>query len=924
MIHFNELKANARSLYETFKKVLDFESAMNQAITTVCSPFDSEQVVLPGKAFSSMDEVKEYIRKELDEEVNVIVEDGIHYSLTDIEGHNDWYRHKKANDEIKFRFWNRYRTYLTHIKGWAESSVEKLDTISDEILEKIEDPTVLMRPFDRRGLVVGYVQSGKTANFMGIINKSVDCGYRVIIVLSGMHENLRQQTQERIDEEIIGRDTSKKAEIKQIGVTTLPGEKYIPIDCLTESNFDPSKKGDFNIRKSHGTPPTTERPIIFIVKKNKSILKNLIKYFSDWIDTFDENLTYKTESVKQFNNLPLLIIDDEADQASVDTRPPLNSEGDEMDPTAINYCIREILNLFRQKVYIGYTATPFANIFIQHDRSHSTLGLDLFPSAFIISLDAPSNYLGPKDIFGLKNDSSLGLPIYRQVNDAGQQLLHTGLDNFTFMPIRHRPDYVPTELPNTLKEALKAFIISTAIRWQRGQDNRHNTMLIHCTRYNTVQIALADLVNDEMKKLRNAILSNDPDVFNELKELFERDFIPTSLKMKSSLGEWSNVVPFIFKTVKKIEPDCLIVNGTVGDILDYKNKAKTGLSVIAIGGDKLSRGLTLEGLTISYFTRSTSLYDTLMQMGRWFGYRSGFEDLCRLYTTQDLFGWYRHIATAFESLREEFIEMARLKLSPKDFGLRVEDHPDMMVTSVMKMRATNTMRLNYQGTLTETSTLPSDDLILKSNYKAAEDFILSLGEPENSFYPKYVWLGVPVLQVRNFLKSYLTYKGLPTANTIRINQYIELQQNKENPEFTNWNVSLVTLDKKETNKTISFASRDIAMPSRKITDLRKDSFFIQRMHDPNFEFSDFTPSQMKIIQENKYSNKESRNYSPRKQRPLLMIYVLNLKDKETDADRNFIKQPVAFAISWPSSETAESISYVINSVYTELELSEYD
>ena len=925
MIHFNELKSNARSMYETFKKVLEYDAALTQAINSVCKHFTHDQVILLGKAFASMDELKNFIRQELDEEVNVIVEEGTHYSLTDNEGHIDWYRPKKADDKINFRFWKRYRKYLTHIKGWAETSVDKIDTISDEIMEEIEDPTVTNRPFDRRGLVVGYVQSGKTANFMGIINKAIDSGYRIIIVLAGMHENLRQQTQERIDEEVIGRDTNKKAQQKPFGVTTLPGESYIPIDYFTESSNDPRKKGDFNIKASHGTPPTSDRPIIFVVKKNKSVLNNLIKYFSDWIDSFSDELTYKKDGLNQFNNLPLLIIDDESDQASVNTKASLDKAGEELDPTAINDCIRQILNLFRQKVYIGYTATPFANIFIHHDRQHSILGRDLFPSAFIKTLGGPSNYLGPKEVFGLKDGSENGLPINREVNDAGQPLLEAGLDNFTFMPIRHKPDYTPTELPNSLKEALKAFIISSAVRWYRGQERKHNTMLIHCTRYNSVQDALAELVNEEMNNLRNAILAGDIDVINELENLYQRDFTPTTIEMNRIVVSWQEIVPLLSKAIRKLEPQCLVINGTVGDILDYKSKAKTGLWVIAIGGDKLSRGLTLDGLTISYFTRSTSLYDTLMQMGRWFGYRSGFEDLCRIYTTAELFRWYRHIATAFETLRSEFIEMARLNLTPMHFGLRVEDHPDLMVTNVMKMRAAETMLLNYQGTLTETTTFPSGEIILKSNFKAAENFIQSLGEPSSKdLGQNNVWLNIPVNQIQEFLKTYQTYKGLPAANSIRINQYIDLQRTLDVTAFLKWNVVLVSLDIKPKRELFSFAGKQIVLPERKVTERRTDRYFVQRMHDPVFEFSDFSKAEKKVINENQFSNKEARTKSPRKNSPLLMIYVLSLAEGKPKVKIDFEFQPVGFAISWPSSSDAKPISYVINSVYQELEMTEND
>ncbi len=922
MIHFNELKSNARSMYETFKKVLDYDSALTQAINSVCIPFTADQIILPGKVFSTINEVKDLIRRELEEEVNLIVEvAGTHYSLTDSEGHIDWYRPKTADDKINFRFWKRYRKYLTHIKGWAEISVDKIDTISDEIMENIEDPMVPNRPFDRRGLVVGYVQSGKTANFMSIINKSIDSGYRIIIVLAGMHENLRQQTQERIDEEVLGIDTNPDEKQKRIGVSTLPGEVYIPIDYFTESNLKPNKTGDFNIKKSRGTAPSSERPIIFVVKKNKSVLNNLRDYFQHWINIFDGDYTYKKDDVNQFNNLPLLIIDDESDQASVNTRASQNKDGEELDPTAINNCIRQILNLFRQKVYIGYTATPFANIFIHHGNQHTVLGRDLFPFAFIKTLGAPSNYLGPKEVFGLREGTEEGLPIYREVNDAGQELLETGLDNFTFMPIRHQPDYIPEEIPNTLKEAIKAFVISSAIRWYRGQELKHNTMLVHCTRYNTVQAALADLINEEITILRNAILAKDSDIMNEIKNLYERDFIKTSVAMNKQIPMWKDLVPFLPKAVRKIEPKSLVINGTVGDILDYKSKSKTGLWTIAIGGDKLSRGLTLEGLTISYFTRNTSLYDTLMQMGRWFGYRLGFEDLCRIYTTSELFIWYGHISTAFEALRAEFIEMARQKLSPRDFGLRVEDHPDLMVTNVMKMRAAETMLLNYQGTLTETTTLPSSSEILKLNYEAAETFIRSLGVSESNLTGQNVWLNVSVDQIQGFLKNYQTYKGLPAANSIRINQYIDLQCLNDIPEFMEWNVTLVTLDKKG---TFSFAGRTIYLPERTITDSsRPDRIFIQRMHDPKFEFSDFSLQEKKHIDDNNISNKEARKENPRNRAPLLIIYVLDLKDKETNRV-NFHHQPVGFAISWCASTRAKPISYVINSVYKELEMTEND
>ena len=373
-----------------------------------------------------------------------------------------------------------------------------------------------------------------------------------------------------------------------------------------------------------------------------------------------------------------------------------------------------------------------------------------------------------------------------------------------------------------------------------------------------------------------------------------------------------------------METKCLVINGDVGDSLDYKSKAQTGLSVIAIGGDKLSRGLTLEGLTISYFTRSTSLYDTLMQMGRWFGYRTGFEDLCRIYTTPELYDWYRHITTAFESLRAEFIEMARLKLTPKDFGLRVEDHPDMMVTNVMKMRDAEPMKLNYQGTLTQTTTFPSDENILKSNLEATAEFIKSISKPNPKFKDKNVWTNIDSSKIQTFLKSYETFQGLPSANTRRIDKYINTQVEKDIPEFTKWNVSLISLPKKNNELFVPLSGFDIYPINRSLKDNRTDRLFVKGIVNPPDEFVDFSEEELKIIK-NK-SAKEAKDYGPRKHNPLLIIYIIKIIKFKSEAEEELTLKyhVVGFAISWPKSSTAIGITYQINSVYIELEMTEND
>ncbi|MDM1555846.1 MULTISPECIES: Z1 domain-containing protein [Chryseobacterium] len=918
---YNFIKSIVKDNYELFKDIMSYEEAMEMAVSNVLAPLELSDVNHPSLTFNSKEQIKDFLISELQYEVNINqgVEAGEYHTLTDESDHIPWYRDKVAAERINFRFWKRYKKYLLNIKQWPISTVNRLDEITDDIIERLEDPTVKNRAFDRRGLVVGYVQSGKTANFTGLINKAIDSGYKVIIVLSGMHKNLRSQTQMRIDEEVIGRDTSDQAQVKRIGVTTLPNEGYINVDTFTTQDDG----GDFSrgfAQQIGGVQPGSDRPMILIVKKNVSVLGNLIRYFEESLDTLgNEYLLQTGESESILNNLPLLLIDDEADQASPNTRPPANDNG-ELDPTAINRNIRQLLNLFNQKAYVGYTATPFANIFIHHENEHSIYGKDLFPSSFIISMEAPSNYFGPVKVFGL-NDSQTerGLPIHISVNDASTPHSH-------FLPLRHRSTDIPDHIPESMKEAIKSFIISSAVRRLRGQSNKHNTMLIHCTRYNDIQNAIGRYVEDEFNRLRDGIMSDDNDVIEEFKYLYERDYIRITTQMNGELNNWDDVKNNLEPAILKMERRPHIINGTAGDILDFKNREATGLSVIAIGGDKLSRGLTLEGLTVSYFTRASTLYDTLMQMGRWFGYRTGFEDLCRIYTTNDLFSWYRHISTAFETLREEFMEMSRQKSTPMEFGLRVLSHPDMMTTNAMKMRHTTTLPLTYKGKLTETSSLSGDRSILVNNYNAVEEFVQALSQfPMEQKENSYLWKEVPKETVVSFLESYISYRGAPASSTKRIIEFIEKQKEGDNTNniLDIWNVALRSLRRDIPEELVQIAGLDVKPFRRSIKEaFINNRLFVKRIVSPGDEKIDFET-------ETTATSEHLRALPPRLNRPLITIYPLLIEDyRETDDNPvellSLEKMPFGFAISWPKNDNLKESTYDINSVYEELELTNYD
>src|SRR5581483_1698281 len=473
----------------------------------------------------------------------------------------------------------------------------------------------------------------------------------------------------------------------------------------------------------------------------------------------------------QVRDVPLLLIDDEADNASVNTNPIFDENGKpdpELDPSRINGLIRKLLKRFEQSAYIGYTATPFANIFITDKIINEDFGEDLFPRSFIINLQPPSNYVGPTKLFGLATEvvadeesASSGLSLIRYVNDY-----------FQWIPDRHKKGYQPGPLPNSVKEAIKAFVLACAVRHVRGQTHKHNSMLIHVTRFTDVQAVVAEPVKEELSFIQQRLRYGDGhapgQIIDELEALWNVDFKPT-IQMFHEPDlipvTWDQVKDVLYIAASKIE--IRKINGTAKDTLQYIEH-KDGLSVICIGGDKLSRGLTLRGLSISYYLRASRMYDTLMQMGRWFGYRDGYSDLCRLYTTSELVGWYRDIASADEELRQMFEDMAAQDKTPEDYGLGVRTHPDgLMITAAVKMRSGQRVMLSYSKRIVETVVFFDDTEVNQQNLLATERLIREIDtryRRRDNAGSDYVWDSVHGNVVANFLNDYITHN---TARTVQ-------------------------------------------------------------------------------------------------------------------------------------------------------------
>lgn len=835
-----------------------------------------------------------------------------------------WLKQFRADKESNWSFWKRYERYLKETKSFPQASVDQIDHLTEDILDRLFNPQLKNIEINKKGMVVGQVQSGKTANYTGLICKAADAGFNFIIVLAGIHNNLRSQTQTRLDEGFLGFDTmfGRRAEANKstkIGVGLIPGFKDAVANSITTS----AEKGDFTRKgaDSLGINFETPTPILLVIKKNISVLNRVLA----WLHTVspDENIDSKA----------LLMVDDEADNASINT----NKKED--DPTRINEGIRLILGKFSRSAYVGYTATPFANIFIPLNAD------DLFPRDFIINIPAPNNYIGPEKVFGTsvipddQNDDLL--PIVNTIDDYEQ-----------FVPTGHKKNALkPTfdDIPNSLKTAMKCFILTCAIRIARGQGKKHNSMLIHVTRFQVWQNAIKELVEQLFNYYKNEIEADDPGIIEEFRLAFEEDnkyyksyCTVTEEILKSSFKDidpkirkhsWVEIKPLLFKAVEKIEVKS--INGSSADALTYCENEETGISVIAIGGDKLSRGLTLEGLSVSYFLRASKMYDTLMQMGRWFGYRPGYVDLCRLFTSPELNDWFRHITLASEELRAEFNYLFESGGTPDSYALKVRTHPGcLQITSLSKRRYTRDIQVSWSGRLVETYQLQLDKEVCKSNLKATNKFISKLGEAEHptGHNECFLWRDISPGDICEYLGNFKVGKNLVKVNLEYICDYIRNLNNYG--ELTSWRVALMSKVNPQNGAEYEFSNgiKVYSFLRSCAKETPKDEYFIRKNHivgNQQDEFIDIDKDDLEaaLAETRKIKKEKGKDWKPnypapeivrckyrKRENPLLMIYPLDAaggseKNKHTD------DPIIGLVMAFPStSRKDDAVSYTVNQI----------
>lgn len=855
--------------------------------------------------FSNLSDVEvENVRAEIKSEFSIKLDQG---SLIQEKGHEKWFLDKKPLLDMKY--WERYKKYLLNDKGFSVKVVNTMDDILDKLTDLLGDPSRDVA-YSRRGLIIGDVQSGKTANYLGLICKAVDVGYKVVVLMTGTIEKLRKQTQMRVDEGFVGADSDAMMKMLEngqvIGVGNYDSSIRPMVLTSTADDFKQQNANNlgFDLRNING-------PVIFVVKKNSSILKRLNK----WLTTFNQNGQQK---IRQ----SILVIDDEADNASV------NTNKDEDSPTAINGQIRDLVSKFEKSSYVGFTATPFANIFIDPDSYDAMLEEDLFPKDYIYSLNAPSNYTGARNIFAEDGDASYML-VEIDDNFRNPQSIEF------ILPLKHKSSIQVRELPEDLKTAIESFVLANVMEDLAGLSNNHRSMLINVSRFTAVQEEVSGLVNEYLKDIQGAcklyckLPSNKAlqDIYmKRLKKTFETIYSNVHFA-------WEEVQTQLYNSCGSIIVQT--INQRNGQNLNYDDYPN-GLRLIAVGGMSLSRGLTLEGLVISYFYRNSRMYDTLMQMGRWFGYRGKYADFCRIWMSDDSIEWYRYISQATDELREEVKRFEDSGLTPKDFGLRVRsDLTALIVTARNKMRSTEEMEcaISFSGVYIDTPEIYADLDKNRRNLESVNSLIKTCMEYGDEYTPKaeegnqYIIRNVPVQVILEFLNEIEVSPKNEKFNTTAIRRFIREYRGEE---LKNWDIAFAS--GKSEREIVLYNSTKYHCVSRSFSiendgKILKMSGSKKHLAGGGDAAAALSKGKVREIKENSQKSNLAPNdyFTGVDRNPLLTIFAVELNEcrksesaeQEKKIQEQYLKDYViGFGIGIPSLSDQETkyVKYVLNKI----------
>lgn len=700
-------------MYDTFKALLD--------------AFPPSEAVKRLEQLGISSDVVEGIRERHEQQTVRIRELEEPHAVV-LDGRDTWYTGPHAKD----KYWPAIVDLLRK-DGWPEEpAIRSLDDSSTRVVSLLNHPKE--KEFSTRGLVVGYVQSGKTTNFTSVMAKAADRGYKLFIVLAGIHNGLRRQTQARLVQQLVEPNPSRWSQLTGL-----------------DKDFMPQENPAAYFGRSNGTH------VLCVVKKNATVLRKL----ADWLQKASDYL----------QDCPALIIDDEADQATVATK-------------SINPLIRSIMSHLPRSAYVGYTASPFANLLINPGAE------DLYPKDFIVNLPKPEGHFGTEVLFGRY---ALDGEDPEQVDDGHDMIRSVPEDDVSAVRPQSRADIEGFEpfITDTLQRAVEYFWLVTAARRVRGTGNPHNTMLIHTSVNTAVHNSFKRPLEHLRDRSAHALSSADTAFLSRLRDLWEAE---TKRVTAEEFGETKVLFDDLLAELPAVLESCRIImdNSDSEDRLDYENGP---VVAVAVGGNTLSRGLTLEGLSVSYFVRAVSAYDTLLQMGRWFGFRNGYADLPRIWMTDELAEWFRHLATVETEMRRDIDVYMTESETPLTFAVRLRTHPALRVTAAAKMRDAVTAASSYGGKRVQTHYFHTSADWLSNNITAARDLVAAAGAnavrtEARTADGRHIFRDVPHDIVIDFLACYEFHEKSPENDADLISEYIRKRVTTAG-SLRRWNVAIV-------------------------------------------------------------------------------------------------------------------------------------
>lgn len=800
------------------------------------------------------------MKRELEMHFDVKMETGILIQGEDQQNRdNTWWTSVEKQRNEKY-YWERYKKHLQD--SLPAEVIKTLDDDTDVVMNNIENPNKDI--FSRCGMVVGHVQSGKTGNYAGLVCKAADAGYKFIVVIAGSMNNLRNQTQERLNEAFVGKTNGK-----QVGVGKgNTDNNYIPFSLTTvERDFN---KQDADRASQNTNFESINVPILLVIKKNTTTFNSVIS----WLE-------------KQYKNKVLdhamLVIDDESDYASVNTK-------EDEEPTAINKGIRKLLLLFSKSAYVAYTATPYANIFIDHEAENEEYGQDLFPRDFIYALEAPTNYFGARKIF----------------LDTEHRHLETVADYKEHIPVTHKKDHDLISLPDSLYEAIQVFLLNIAIRSLRGYGKNHNSMLVHATRFTMIHQKIANLIGQYIDVAQKEVISygklehpeNNSDFINDLKFVYQEKFDSTDFSWDTVIRKLTNVIGSV--VIREVHQNTSIQ-------LEYRKDIAT--NAIVVGGTSLARGFTLEGLSVSYFLRNTIFYDTLMQMGRWFGYRMGYEDLCRIYMPEEKISDFAEIIQTTEELMNDFKTMSENKWTPSDFGLAIKENPNSALQITARNKQKNIrefyLSMRLDGKAKETSTLSPDENDIESNIKLTENLVLNLNNPDDTISKSLLWRNISPEIILAFLDGFKTFKSDPLGLMARMP--IDFVKEYVKDRNTNWDIALYSGQ----GEPYTFSNGLSILKEKRKMYIKSDGkyeFQNRQVSSGSSESISLSAEERKMIGNDRHAARKLMK------NPLLMLHII---EPDFGGSQGTPKTLAAFGVSFPGDalSTEDTVKLKINTVY---------